>query len=85
MPVSVAGLGILYRVYRASIPAATVGRCVLAMTLVILAGRMMPDASKLATMGESGLLVCVYILVLAAARELKRADWAVLRRIVARR
>jgi stage V sporulation protein B len=64
---------------------ATVARVALATVLTVALGRQLPDVGKLATLGWAATLAVAYVLILAATRELGRADLGRLAGLVGRR
>jgi stage V sporulation protein B len=78
--------GVLWRLFRASIPIATLLRVALASAAVVGVASALPRTGRLATIAwKCELLVVVYLGVLFVAREITRGDIARVREVFARR
>jgi O-antigen/teichoic acid export membrane protein len=74
----------LRRRFSAALPAGTALRVILAFSLAVLAGHLVPDGGAVRTLAECALAFATFCVVLAALREFTSQDLARLRRIVGR-
>ena len=74
----------VFRRFRAFVPAATVLRVAAAAAGAIMVGRLIPDLGKLVTLAAAFGVLGVYVVILVVLGELRRADLAVVRKIVRR-
>jgi O-antigen/teichoic acid export membrane protein len=75
-------VALLYRAFRATFPVLSVVRVLGAMAVAIVLGYLIPEVSKVVTLGEDLLLFIVYFLVLVALREFSAEDRKKLGRIL---
>ena len=75
---------LLFRSFHAGFPAASVVRVVLAVAVVFVVGRFIPELSRLLTLGECVLLFLLYYVLLAVMREFGPQDLASFRRVLFR-
>lgn len=76
---------LLYREFRASFSGLTLLRMAIALGAVLGLGHVIPEVSKLVTLGECILLFATYFVVLALLREFKAEDVAKFRRVLSRK
>lgn len=77
--------GLLWRALGASFAPLTAVRTVVAMGVALVVGRLVPEVSRLVTVGECVLVLVVYVVVLVLLREFNAEDVAKIRRVVTRR
>lgn len=73
---------LLYRNFRAGFPPQTVLRVAVAVAVVAGVGHLIPEVSKIVTLGECMLLFALYYVVLAVLREFKREDLESFQRVL---